>query len=40
MPKSGVEILVLTSIWGTAKVRAHAGEIPVILWTNTENVSQ
>lgn len=36
--KAGIEVSVLSSWWGTAKVRAYVGDQSIILWTNSENV--
>jgi hypothetical protein len=38
--KAGIQISVLDTSWGKAKVRAYVGDSAVVLWTNTENIQR
>lgn len=38
--KGGVEVSVLESSWGTAKVRVYFGNTSAVVWTNTENIQE
>jgi len=38
--KKGIPISVLDTSWGTAKIRAYAGNQSFVLWTNTENIQR
>ena len=36
--KAGIQVSILDTSWGTAKVRAYVGDRAFVLWTNTENI--
>jgi hypothetical protein len=38
--KPGIEVSILESRWGTAKVRAYAGDASVVLWTDTKSIKE
>lgn len=38
--KAGIQVSVLDTSWGKAKIRAYVGDNAVVLWTNTENIQR
>jgi len=39
--RGGINVSVLDNTWtGVAKVRAYSGDVSIVLWTNTENISK
>jgi hypothetical protein len=39
VPNAELEVSVLSSWWGTAKVRAYAGGTSLVFWTNAANIN-